>query len=240
MLSVEGFTAWQQRVVRVVAVVGCALGLLMGWVSAAHAGGVQALERFLRETQYGSATFTQTQTSPGRQVQGAAQPPRQRVSTGEFVFDRPNRFRFEYQRPFPQLIVADGQRVWLYDPDLQQATVREQAKVLADTPAMLIAASPDLSRLRQAFDLADWMPDMANTNATAGLQWVQATPKVAGQLQHVRMGFKVGATVDLVELDIVDNFGQRSQLRFVPSAAGRPAAERFSFRPPPGTDVIQQ
>jgi outer membrane lipoprotein carrier protein len=237
MLSVKGFTAWQQRVVQVVAVVGCALGLLMGWVSAAHAGGVQALERFLRETQYGSATFTQTQTSPSRQVQGAAQPPRQRVSTGEFVFDRPNRFRFEYLRPFPQLIVADGQRVWLYDPDLQQATVREQAKVLADTPAMLIAASPDLSRLRQAFELADWAPDSAHAN----LQWVQATPKVAGQLQHVRMGFKVGATVELVELDILDNFGQRSQLRFVPTAAvTRPAAERFSFRPPPGTDVIQQ
>lgn len=207
--------------------------------TAAQAGGVQALERFLRETQYGSATFTQTQTSPTRQVQGAAQPPRQRVSTGEFVFDRPNRFRFEYLRPFPQLIVADGQRVWLYDPDLQQATVRDQAKVLADTPAMLIAASPDLTRLRQAFELADWAPNAPNA-ASAGLQWVQATPKVSGQLQHVRMGFQVGATVELVELDIVDNFGQRSQLRFVPTAAGRPAAERFAFRPPPGTDVIQQ
>jgi len=217
---------------------GCVLGLLMGWVSAAHAGGVQALERLVRETQSGSATFTQTLSSPTRQVQGAAQPPRQRVSTGEFVFDRPNRFLFEYQRPFPQLIVADGQRVWLYDPDLQQATVRDQAKVLADTPAMLIAASPDLSRLRLAFDLADWTPNTANTNAS--LQWVQATPKVAGQLQHVRLGFKVDARVELVELDILDNFGQRSQLRFVPTAAGRPAAERFVFRPPPGTDVIQQ
>ena len=237
MLSVKAFSAWQQRGMRLATPMLFAAALIWGWVGAAHAGGVQALERFLRETQYGSATFTQTQTSPARQVQGAAQPPRQRVSTGEFVFDRPNRFRFEYLRPFPQLIVADGQRVWLYDPDLQQATVRDQAKVLADTPAMLIAASPDLTRLRQAFDLADWAPDSAN----ADLQWVQATPKVAGQLQHVRMGFKVGATVELVELDIVDHFGQRSQLRFSPTAsAGRPAAERFTFRPPPGTDVIQQ
>lgn len=236
MQSLKVLTVWQQRGVQLAMLSAGFVLLMWSLMSAAHAGGVQALERFLRETQYGSATFTQTQSSPTRQVQGAAQPARQRVSTGEFVFDRPNRFRFEYLRPFPQLIVADGQRVWLYDPDLQQATVRDQAKVLADTPAMLIAASPDLTRLRQAFDLADWAPDSANAN----LQWVQATPKVAGQLQHVRLGFKVGARVELVELDIVDNFGQRSQLRFVPTAAGRPAVERFAFRPPPGTDVIQQ
>ena len=238
MQSLKVLAVWQQRCLQVASLSACFLVWMWGLVGVAHASGVQALERFLRETQYGNATFTQTQTSPTRQVQGAAQPPRQRVSAGEFVFDRPNRFRFEYLRPFPQLIVADGQRVWLYDPDLQQATVRDQAKVLADTPAMLIAASPDLSRLRQAFDLADWTPNASNTNAN--LQWVQATPKVAGQLQHVRLGFKVGARVELVELDILDNFGQRSQLRFVPTAAGRPAAERFAFRPPPGTDVIQQ
>ena len=239
MQPVKPLAAWQRRFVQLATLCLCAVAFLWGVVGAAHANGVQALERFLRETQYGSATFTQTQTSPTRQVQGASQQARQRVSTGEFVFDRPNRFRFEYLRPFPQLIVADGQRVWLYDPDLQQATVREQAKVLADTPAMLIAASPDLARLRQAFDLRDWAPD--HTVADKGLQWVQATPKVAGQLQHVRMGFRVGATVELVELDILDHFGQRSQLRFVPTAAtGHPSAERFGFRPPPGTDVIQQ
>jgi outer membrane lipoprotein carrier protein len=237
MQSVQVLVAWPRRSVQFAALSACVVVLMWGWLGTAHASGVQALERFLRETQHGSATFTQTQTSPARQVQGAAQQPRQRVSTGEFVFDRPNRFRFEYLRPFPQLIVADGQRVWLYDPDLQQATVRDQAKVLADTPAMLIAASPDLSRLRQAFDLTDWTPDAAN----ASLQWVQATPKVAGQLQHVRMGFRMGAQVELVELDILDHFGQRSQLRFVPTpSASRPAAERFDFRPPPGTDVIQQ
>lgn len=239
MQRLNALPMWPRRFMRLAAWSLCAVAFLWGTVGAAHANGVQALERFLRETQYGSATFTQTQTSPTRQVQGASQQARQRVSTGEFVFDRPNRFRFEYLRPFPQLIVADGQRVWLYDPDLQQATVRDQAKVLADTPAMLIAASPDLTRLRQAFDLSDWTPAAPNA-ASAGLQWVQATPKVAGQLQHVRMGFKVGATVELVELDILDNFGQRSQLRFVPTVAGRPALERFGFRPPPGTDVIQQ
>jgi len=239
MRFVKAMVAVQQRGWQLVAGGLCGLVLFWGVAGTAHAGGVQALERFLRETQHGSATFTQTQTSPARQVQGATQQPRQRVSTGEFVFDRPNRFRFEYLRPFPQLIVADGQRVWLYDPDLQQATVREQAKVLADTPAMLIAASPDLSRLRLAFDLADWKP--SGTEADTGLQWVQATPKVAGQLQFVRMGFRVGAQVELVELDILDHFGQRSQLRFVPTAAtGRPSADRFGFRPPPGTDVIQQ
>jgi outer membrane lipoprotein carrier protein len=137
MQSVKALAVWQQRCLQVALLSACFLVWMWGLAGAAHAGGVQALERFLRETQYGSATFTQTQSSPTRQVQGAAQPPRQLVSTGEFVCDRPNRFRFEYLRPFPQLIVADGQRVWLYDPDLQQATVRDQAKVLADTPAML-------------------------------------------------------------------------------------------------------
>ena len=237
MPSINTMAAWPQRGAPLAALGVCFLWLMWGVFGVAHAGGVQALERFLRETQYGSATFTQTQSSPSRQVQGAAQPPRQRVSSGEFVFDRPNRFRFEYLRPFPQLIVADGQRVWLYDPDLQQATVRDQAQVLADTPAMLIAASPDLGRLRQAFDLADWVPNDNND----GLQWMQATPREPGQLQHVRMGFRVGAQVELVALDILDHFGQRSELRFqsVPDK-GRPAAERFTFRPPPGTDLIQQ
>lgn len=237
MPTIQTWVTWPRRGLQLAVLSAGVVVLMWGWLGNAHASGVQALERFLRETQYGSATFTQTQSSPARQVQGAAQPPRQRVSTGEFEFDRPNRFRFEYLRPFPQLIVADGQRVWLYDPDLQQATVRDQAKVLADTPAMLIAASPDLNRLRQAFDLADWVPNANND----GLQWMQATPREPGQLQHVRMGFRVGAQVELVALDILDHFGQRSELRFqaVPSSS-RPAADRFTFRPPPGTDLIQQ
>lgn len=198
----------------------------------AQAGGVQALERFVRDTQYGSATFTQTLTSPTRQGQTQA---RQRVSRGEFVFERPNRFRFEYLEPFAQLIVADGERVWLYDPDLEQATVRQQADVLADTPAMLIAAAADLSRLRQAFDLVDWTPETTQ----AGLHWVQATPKVAGQLQHVRMALRVGTVVELAELDILDQFGQRSHVQFANfDSHTRVPAERLRFTPPLGTDVM--
>ena len=74
--------------------------------------------------------FTQTVTAPPKQGQAAWT----KTSTGSFVFMRPGRFRFDYQKPFPQTLVADGQTFWLYDPDIGQATARSQAQALGSTP----------------------------------------------------------------------------------------------------------
>ncbi len=204
-----------------------AVWLSIGLPGPAQADGLEALENFLRTARTGRADFTQVVTAPAREGQA----PRARQSSGSFEFQRPQRFRFTYRKPYAQTIVADGQTLWLYDPDLNQVTARRQAQALGTTPAALIAAAPDLAALRQEFDLAP-APDRD------GLQWVQATPRVRdGPLRGMRVGFR-GA--DLAALEIQDSLGQVSVLRF-----GRLeinvtlAPETFQFRPPPGADVLR-
>ena len=189
-------------------------------MAAAAADPVQALREFVREVASGSAAFTQTVT--------AADGARTRQSSGRFEFQRPNRFRFEYARPFEQTIVADGQKVWIHDPDLNQASSRRVAEALGATPAALLAGGS----LDAEFTLSPEPP-------RDGLAWVLARPRAADSpFQALRVGLR-GRLPAVVE--IVDTFGQRSVLRFSDFAANVPiAAERFRFRPPPGTDVVEQ
>ena len=201
---------------------------LVAW-PAVHADGLSALETFLRQTQQGQSTFTQTVTAPRKEGEAA---PRARTSRGTFEFQRPDRFRFQYTHPFEQTIVADGQTLWLYDTDLNQVTARAQKDVLGNTPAALIAAAPDLRGVQQVFELRN-APD------ADGMSWVQATPRGRdGQLQSIRLGFRQG---QLAALDILDSFGQRSVMRFEAMDTRTPfPAGHFTFRPPPGADVIRQ
>lgn len=194
----------------------------------AHADGLQALEAFVKTARTGRADFTQVVTAPARQGQQA----RSRTSTGSFEFSRPNRFRFDYRKPFAQTIVADGRTLWLHDIDLNQVTARTQAQVLASTPAALIAAAPDLSSLRRDFELAN-APDRD------GLQWVLATPKVKeGQLTSVKVGFRGG---ELSVLEILDSFGQLSVMKFDRLQLNVPVPDgAFEFKPPQGADVVRQ
>lgn len=196
------------------------------------ANGLESLEKFVKTVASGRADFTQVVTAPAREGQVA----RTKSSSGKFEFSRPNRFRFVYQKPFEQTIVADGQTLWLHDVDLNQVTARKQAAVLGSTPAALIAAAPDLRALEAEFTL-DSAPDKD------GLEWVVATPKTKdGQLQSVRVGFKPGAaTPTLAALEILDNFGQRSVLTFghVEVNPLLPAST-FVFKPPAGSDLIRQ
>ena len=141
---------------------------------------------------------------------------------------RPNRFRFVYAKPFEQHIVADGQKVWLHDVDLNQVTVRPLAQALGATPAALLAGAT----LDKEFDLKA-------APAAEGFEWVLATPKVKdGPIQSLRVGFKGR---ELAALDIVDAFGQRSALRFSALEQNIKLPEdQFRFTPPKGADVIQQ
>jgi outer membrane lipoprotein carrier protein len=194
----------------------------------AWADGLQDLEKFLREVSSGRAGFTQVVTSPKRATETVA---RSKTSTGTFEFLRPNRFRFEYTKPFEQTIVADGQTLWLHDVDLNQVTARGQKEVLGSTPAALIAAGTDLKGLSDAFDLK---PGAAKD----GLEWLEAKPKDRnGQLQMVRVGFKQG---QLSVLDIEDSLGQRSVLTFSNWQSNAPLkAVDFKFEPPAGASVMR-
>jgi outer membrane lipoprotein carrier protein len=213
------------------------LFFIAAYTSAAGATGLKSLEAFIKTVKTGKADFTQVVTSPAKE----GQVPRLKTSSGQFEFARPNRFRFNYVKPFVQTIVADGQTLWLYDLDLNQVTARKQSQVLGSTPAALIASAADLQALQADFVLTD-APDKD------GLQWVTAMPKAKdGQLQSVRVGFRANAGKDEVQsstlevLEIFDNFGQRSVLTFKQFQANPVLPSRaFEFSIPPGADVIKQ
>jgi outer membrane lipoprotein carrier protein len=190
--------------------------------TAARADAVDALRDFARDAHTGRAAFTQVVSSPD----GA----KKKTSSGSFAFARPNRFRFAYTKPFEQLIVGDGQKVWLYDADLQQASVRSMDKALGATPAALLAGAT----LEKDFELRA-LP------AAQGLDWVQATPREkddAANLQSLKVGFK-GKTLAAIEL--VDGFGQRSLLTFTELTTNIAQDDDiFRFVPPKGVDLLTQ
>ncbi len=199
-------------------IVAAAALSLSAW--AAHADAVDSLRDFVREVKTGQAKFTQTVTS----ADGA----RTKTSSGSFEFQRPNRFRFAYAKPFEQLIVADGQKVWIFDADLNQASSRKLSQALGSTPAALLAGGA----LESEFELKA-------EPARDGLAWALATPKAKdGPFQSMRVGFK---GKELAAVEITDSFGQRSRLVF--SEFGANVAlpqDRFRFVPPAGADVIEQ
>ena len=187
---------------------------------AAHADAADTLRAFIRDVNTGRAQFTQTVTSPD----GA----KKKTSSGSFEFSRPNRFRFAYAKPFEQLIVGDGQKVWIYDADLNQASSRKFTSALGATPAALLAGGS----LDKDFDLSPLPPK-------EGLEWVQANPKSNdGSFKSVRVGFR---GKELAAIEIVDAFDQRSLLQFSQFSAGVSfGADAFRFTPPAGADVIEQ
>ena len=186
----------------------------------AHADAVDTLREFVRDVKSGRSAFSQTVTS----TDGA----RKKTSSGQFEFLRPGRFRFNYTKPFEQLIVADGVKVWIFDADLNQASSRKLAQALGATPAALLTgASLD----------ADFV--LTAQPAKDGLDWALATPKAKdGPFQGMRVGFK-GRELQAVE--VIDSFGQRSLLQFSRFEANVVLdASRFHYTPPVGADVIEQ
>ena len=199
----------------------------------ACADSLDTLASFLKNTKSGRADFTQVVTPPAKAGQTVS---RSKTSSGEFSFIRPARFRFDYLKPFPQVIVADGQTLWLYDADLEQVTARKQAQTLSSTPAALVATAVDVSSLQKEFSLEP----QADVD---GLQWVQATPKNReSTIQSVRIGLRTaGGHVSLAKLEIHDAMGQRSVLsfdRFEVNPANLGAAQ-FNFVTPKGVSVIR-
>ena len=196
------------------------------------ASGLESLGSFVKTVKSGRASFVQTATSPAK----AGQVARVKTSSGTFEFIRPNRFRFLYQKPFEQSIVADGQTVWLFDVDLNQVTARKQAQVMGSTPIALIASAPDLRALQAEFSITD---ATSADKSSETLQWVLATPRSKDNaLRSVRIGFNGNA---LAVLEIEDSFGQHSVLRFSGFEVNAGVdASTFAFKPPTGVDVIRQ
>ena len=148
-------------------------------------------------------------------------------SRGPLAFSRPGKFRWNYVRPYAQLIVGDGSRVWIYDEDLKQVTVRKLDQALGSTPAALLAGNNEAMR---AFTLSD-------KGARDGLEWLEALPRdKEGNFEKIRMGF---GSSGLEVMELVDSFGQTTVLRFE-SLERNPELDPglFRFSPPRGADVI--
>jgi outer membrane lipoprotein carrier protein len=197
------------------ALLALALGIGSGMAHAA--GATDALRDFIHDAKAGRSSFTQTVHAPN----GG----KTKVSSGQFEFSRPNRFRFVYQKPYAQTIVSDGQKVWFYDQDLNQVTVRNLGDALGNTPAALLTGQ----NIERDFEVKD-LPD-AN-----GLSWALATPRQRdGTIHSLKVGFK-GRSLAVIE--IADSFGQQSVLQFnnlqiLPSLP----ADEFRFTTPAGAEI---
>jgi outer membrane lipoprotein carrier protein len=178
------------------------------------------LRAFLAETVTFEARFSQ--------VLLEADSPRAQVSEGSFYLHRPQRFRWDYTSPVPQLVVADGAHLWLYDPDLEQVTVRRLDDGLSSTPAMLLSGD---GVLEDSFRIgAAYRED--------GLDWVELAPlSDAADFGGVRVGFDAGR---LASMELIDALGQTTVIRFSDVKVNQPLdAELFQFSPPDGVDVIR-
>jgi outer membrane lipoprotein carrier protein len=185
----------------------------------ASAGGTGRLKVFVQQTQSARTHFSQAVLDKsGKTVQEAS---------GTMQFSRPGKFRWVYDKPYEQVIVGDGVKLWVYDLDLNQVTVKKLDQALGSSPAALLAGSNEIDK---AFNLKD-------SGTRDGLEWLEATPKGSeSTFESVRMGFE-GASLKVMELH--DNFGQTTLIRF--SAIERNpklSPEQFRFSPPKGADVI--
>jgi chaperone LolA len=149
-------------------------------------------------------------------------------ASGTFAFQRPGKFRWVYEKPNQQVLVGDGTRLWIHDPDLNQVTVKRIDRAISSTPAALLAGKDDITSL---FTLRD-------AGAADGLNWVEATPKAQDTgFERVRLGLQ-GKTLAAMELQ--DQLGGRTMLRFSELKANAPVSpETFKFTPPKGADVIE-
>lgn len=146
---------------------------------------------------------------------------------GDFMLSRPGKFRWNYDMPYPQQIVADGQRIWFYDEDLEQITVQSQDETLADTPAGLLSGRT----------LPEAEYTLTNLNSNDGLAWVELTPKQEeANYQSIRLAFNAEGLQQMV---MVDAFDQHTRLRFSQVRINPTLAEDvFVFTPPEGVDVV--
>lgn len=197
---------------------GC-LAAAIAVAGPAAAGSLERFQSFIRTTQSARGEFEQKVYDRNKKLV--------QDSKGNFAFQRPGKFRWVFSKPYSQLIVGDGQRVWVYDADLNQVTVRKLTSALGATPAALIAGNVDIE---QSFDFTD-------TGEAGGLQWLDAKPreKDAG-FERIRMGFGL-AGIDAMEL--VDQFGQTTLLKFT-NLQRNPGLEAglFRFTPPKGADLL--
>ena len=177
------------------------------------------------------AFLTQTTTAKGRFAQMVLDKNMKKLqeSTGTMQFSRPGKFRWEYNKPYEQIIVGDGSKLWIYDKDLNQVTERKLDRALGASPAALLAGSNEI----------DKSYNLSSIGSQEGLDWLEAVPKTKDTaFERIRLGFgKAG--LDAMELR--DQFGQVTVIKFADMERNsKLAPDAFIFTPPKGADVIRE
>ena len=193
-----------------------AAGLLLA--SGAHAAALEQFKAFVASTKAAKGEFTQKVVAQGS---------KDKLSSGSFVFARPGKFIWTYQKPYEQVLQADGEQLFIFDKDLNQVTVKKLGDALGSSPAAILFGSNDLEK---NFTLSE-------AGSRDGLEWLKATPKAKdSSFEQIQIGLKNG-TPEAMELK--DNFGQTSVLSFK-KFEKNPAlnAASFKFVMPKGADVI--
>ena len=198
-----------------------AIAATLLFAATAQAGARDDLDAFTHDLKGLKADFTQQVFDPNGNAKER--------SSGEVALSAPRLFRWEYTKPYEQLIVADGKRVWVYDPDLQQATRRAQGDAEQGSP---LAALIDPKRLDRDYIVAE-------AGSGDGLEWLSVKPRKqdGAGFESARLGFGDGG---LEQMQFTDALGQKSVIRFG-AWQRNPAfpSSTFQFAPPKGVDVIK-
>lgn len=193
--------------------------LLLPVVAMADMSGTEKLDHFVKQVNTFQAHFEQTVLDPDGNLVEQAQ--------GQFQLARPGKFRWDYNDPYPQHIVADGQNVWFYDVDLEQVTVKAQNEALEDTPATLLSGQA----------LPEDSYNIRNLTSNDGLTWVELTPKQSGSnFQSVMLAFNKD---ELQQMIMRDSFDQRTRLMFSQVKINPQfKKDTFKFSAPEGIDIV--
>ena len=198
---------------------GFMFGLMLLLSNSALADGVSSLRDFFNNTTTMRAQFSQVvNDNQGRKVQEVE---------GTMQLQRPNKFRWDYKKPYEQQIVSDGKQVFLFDTELQQVTIRELSKTLGSSPAALLAGG---DAVEKSFTLK-------NATRKDGLTWVLALPKdKESGFDRVLLGFKADK---LRKMELYDSFNHITHITFN-NVERNPKLEdaTFLFTPPEGVDVV--
>jgi outer membrane lipoprotein carrier protein len=197
--------------------------LLLLWLPGAVLGAstVDELKSLLQQTTTARAHFAQIVLDSNMKTLQQA--------TGTMQFSRPGKFRWEYDKPYEQLIIGDGTRVWLYDKDLNQVTVRRFDRAIGSSPAALLAGSNEIEK--------DYT--LKGLPSSDGLDWLEAVPRTPDTaFEKIKLGF---GRSGLEAMELRDQFGQITVIKFSTiERNARLAPELFRFTPPKGVDVISE
>lgn len=189
------------------------------WCNMSEAAGLDRLKQYFQNTQSMQADIHQTVfNKQGHKTQEV---------NGRMQLQKPNRFRWEYVKPYAQSIVGDGEKVWMLDADLNQVTVRSMGKVAGSSPAAMLSGGKEMEKI---FTLQEG----DNKN---GLEWAIAIPKEAETgFDRVALGFRGDV---LSEMELHDSFGNLTVIQFS-NVQRNPkiSADSFKFKAPANADVL--